>query len=192
LVALAAIVGGVIVSSVTSSSPPTTRSFGTQAGYVWQGQVRSVGASWTVPHIIGTSPCGVAGTWIGAVAPGTPGPFIQIGVNETCTQAGPDGKPAVFYEAFWSDVRLHFHPRRLFFVNAGDVISASLTLADHRWTLVLVDRSSGETTHFSTRRVQLGGVEAGGRRPTRRQTLPLPAAEPHPVPLAPRRLSRTV
>ncbi len=111
--ALAVAAGGLFVSGVLTSPASKTWSFGTQAGYIWQGRVGSVGASWTVPRIIGTSPCGRAGTWIGAEAPGNPSPFIQLGVNETCLEA--NGKRGVIYDAFWSDVKLHFHPRRCSF-----------------------------------------------------------------------------
>lgn len=146
--ALAVAAGGLFVSGVLTSPASKTWSFGTQAGYIWQGRVGSVGASWTVPRIIGTSPCGRAGTWIGAEAPGNPSPFIQLGVNETCLEA--NGKRGVIYDAFWSDVKLHFHPRLLFFLHAGDVVAASLTLADHRWALALVDQSAGKETRFTT------------------------------------------
>lgn len=64
---------------------------GAMAGYVLPGEVASVQATWAVPRIQADSPAGVAGTWIGAQAPGAPGPFIQIGTNEECFAPPPGG-----------------------------------------------------------------------------------------------------
>jgi hypothetical protein len=54
------------------------------------------------------------------------------------------------YYAFWSDTTNHFHPHFLFRVDPGDVVSASLALADGQWKLAIVDETSGVTAHFST------------------------------------------
>jgi hypothetical protein len=123
-------------------------SFGSFAGYVWRGHVTSVQASWSVPSIVG-GPSGAAGTWIGAQALG--GKFIQIGTNEESFRPFPLGARARSYYAFWSDPTHHFRADLLFRVYAGDKISASLTLAGKRWTLAIVDRTSGASTRFSTR-----------------------------------------
>jgi hypothetical protein len=53
------------------------------------------------------------------------------------------------YNAFWSDIDNHFHPRFLFRVDPGDVVSASLALVSGRWRLAIVDKTSGATKHFS-------------------------------------------
>jgi hypothetical protein len=123
-------------------------SFGSFAGYVWRGQVKSVQASWTVPRIVG-GPSGAAGTWIGAQAPG--GAFIQIGTKERSVRPFALGARSTSYQAFWSDPTHHFRTELLFRVYAGDNISASLTQADRRWTLAIVDRTSGASARFSTR-----------------------------------------
>jgi hypothetical protein len=124
-------------------------SFGKFAGYVWRGHVESVRASWSVPGVrLGS--VGHAGTWIGAQAPGTPGPFIQIGTNEESFHPFPLGSSVTAYYAFWSDTTNHFHPRFLFRVKLGDDVSASLALVSGRWRLAIVDKTSGATARFST------------------------------------------
>jgi hypothetical protein len=150
LVALAALaVAFLLLAGAVFGGKRSSWSFGPFAGYVWRGRVSSVRASWKVPRILPGSPRGVAGTWIGAEAPGIGehGPFIQIGVNER--RAGS----ANSYYAFWSDTKQHFHPQYLFHLNAGDDLSASLTLARkprRRWTLVISDTSTGKSARFST------------------------------------------
>lgn len=122
------------------------------AGYTWSGHVTAVRGSWTVPRIRRGSPPGVAATWIGAQAPGVPGPFIQIGTTEqyTLTTAARDGLPSHLYFAFWSDVARHFHPIVLFPVASGDDLSASMSLAHGKWTLAIVDETSGESAQLTT------------------------------------------
>ena len=122
--------------------------FGSFAGYMWRGHVRSLQASWSVPGIVGAS-SGAAGTWIGAEALG--GQFIQIGTNEESFRPFALGAREIRYQAFWSDTRHHFLSQQLFRVAVGDNISASLTLADKRWTLTIADRTSGASASFSTR-----------------------------------------
>jgi peptidase A4-like protein len=130
-------------------------SFGKFAGYIWRGRIASVGGSWTVPRIINSSPPGAGSTWVGAQAPGSPNPFIQIGTNEE--RGLPHPRPSNYgYYAFWSDTVRHFHAQFLFRVNPGDSLSASLTLAHKRWALRIVDETSGVKEHFLT------GDEAGG------------------------------
>ncbi len=124
-------------------------SFGKFAGYVWQGRVESVRASWSVPGVRRGS-VGRAGTWIGAQAPGTPGPFIQIGTNEVSFHPFPLGPSVTAYYAFWSDTTNHFHPHFLFRVARGDDVSASLALVSGRWRLAIVDKTSSATARFST------------------------------------------
>jgi hypothetical protein len=120
-------------------------SFGPYAGYVWHGRVTSVQSSWTVPRILRGSPIGYGGMWIGAQAPGAPGPAIQIGVDEDDLSAA-GGR----YYAFWSDTGHHFKAELLFYVKPGDVLSASLRLARERWTFAIVDATSGASARFST------------------------------------------
>jgi hypothetical protein len=124
-------------------------SFGKFAGYVWRGHVESVRASWSVPGVrLGS--VGRAGTWIGAQAPGAPGPFIQIGTNEESFHPFPLMPSIQAYYAFWSDTTNHFHPHFLFRVKPGDDVSASLALVSGRWRLAIVDKTSGATARFST------------------------------------------
>ncbi len=124
-------------------------SFGKFAGYVWRGHVESVRASWSIPGVRPGS-VGRAGSWIGAQAPGAPGPFIQIGTNEESFHPFPLMPSILAYYAFWSDTTNHFHPRFLFSVKPGDDMSASLALVSGRWRLAIVDKTSGATARFST------------------------------------------
>jgi Peptidase A4 family len=150
LSALAAIaLAFAILFGLLSNETPSSAAFGPFAGYVWRGHVKSLRGSWTVPRVLGGSPGARAGTWIGAQASGNPGPFIQVGSDEL-EASHPGDAPEARYEAFWSDVSHGFHPQALFRVNPGDDISASLTLAHKRWTLAIVDLSSGAAAHFST------------------------------------------
>jgi hypothetical protein len=134
-----------------SSLPP--RAF---AGYEWRGHVSSVEASWTVPEIVLGSPCGGAATWIGAHAPGQTGPFIQVGTSEECLAPSTSIAGAHFdvpdtrYAAFWSDKARHFVGQELFPANAGDQVAASLTLARQRWTVAIVDTTTGGWARFTT------------------------------------------
>jgi hypothetical protein len=122
--------------------------FGAFAGYVWVGPVTSVSATFTVPRVASGSPLGLAATWIGAQWLGAPSRFLQIGVNEGRLQAS-NGKVAVGYYAFWSDVRHHFKAQPLFPAHAGDSFSAALTLAHKHWLLALTDNTSGRKARFS-------------------------------------------
>lgn len=149
LVALA-VTFGLLLGAAPGGTNPRW-SFGPLAGYVWRGRVTSVHGSWRVPRILaGSSFRSMAGTWIGAEAPGESGQFIQIGTIEQrqrpweVPERGPD------YYAFWSDTKLTFHPRFLFSVSSSDELRASLTLARKRWMLAIVDTTSGASAHFST------------------------------------------
>lgn len=124
-------------------------SFGPFAGYVWRGHVTSVQGVWTVPPIQGGSPLGRASSWIGAQAPGAPGPFVQVGTNEEREASTAEPAHDVYY-AFWSDVAHGFHPQILFSVQAGDHVSARLTLARARWTVAIRDTMSGAAVRFTT------------------------------------------
>jgi hypothetical protein len=126
-------------------------SFGPFAGYLWRGRVTSVQGSWRVPRVLARSSLrSAASTWIGAEAPGEPGPFIQIGTNEQRVSPPEVLERGPGYYAFWSDTKSTFHPRLLFPVSPGDDIRASLALARKRWTLAIVDATSGASAHFST------------------------------------------
>ncbi len=126
---------------------PGVTAFGAFAGYVWRGDERSIGASWTVPRIMPSTQTGLAlaGTWIGAqtTGPGRP-PFIQVGVNEV---RSPFGNA---YFAFYSDTKLSFHPHTLFRTRAGDAISARLRLAGGRWHVLIVDHTHPHKAAFAT------------------------------------------
>ncbi|MGA2471698.1 MAG: G1 family glutamic endopeptidase [Solirubrobacteraceae bacterium] len=115
----------------------------------------SVQGSWTVPAIRRGSRKGAfASTWIGAAAPpGDAGPFIQIGTQDwnmsAADSVGYLGLTS-YDGAFWSDNVHHFHPQFLFTVYPGDRMSASLSLKGGRWRLSIVNRTLGESAHFST------------------------------------------
>lgn len=145
LVALVALVVALaLLTGAALGGKRSSGSFGPFAGYLWQGRVHSMQASWTVPRILGGS-SGVASMWIGAVAPGTPSPFVQIGTLE----GSLPGRPTT-YVAFWSDIAHDTEPQKLFHVHPGDNMSASLALAGARWRLSIVDRTSGATARFAT------------------------------------------
>lgn len=127
----------------------TDSPFGAYAGYVWLGRVSSVEGSWTVPRIVDPSRSGLATTWIGAQAPGARGAFIQIGDGELHGYSRSHAAENRYW-AFWSDTTQNFHPRFLFRVRPDDALSASLTLADGRWALAIVDHTSGSDVRFST------------------------------------------
>jgi hypothetical protein len=140
----------VLLACAASGGKRSSWPFGSFAGYAWRGRVASVQASWTVPRIIRGSSPGVAGTWIGAQAPGKPEPSIQIGTNEESFPPAQATAPDNYF-AFWADVRRHFRPQRLFPVSPGDNLTASLMLIHRRWTLAIVDATSGAAARFSTR-----------------------------------------
>jgi hypothetical protein len=149
LSALAAVaIAFLILLALVSNEATPAASFGPTAGYVWRGHVASLQGSWTVPRILNNSR-GSASTWIGVQAPGTPKPFIQIGSNEA-EGYRPGDAPEAHYDTFWSDVRQGSHRHALFRVNPGDDLSASLTLAHDKWTLAILDKSSGAGARFST------------------------------------------
>jgi hypothetical protein len=132
-----------------SSSMPANTSVGSIASYFWQGDVSSVHASWRVPEIMEGSPCGVAATWIGALAEGDG--FIQIGTNEECVAPSRDGLPLeASYYTFWSDTSNQFHPRALYQVRAGDLLEATLYFRRRRWRLIIVDDTTGAHASFTT------------------------------------------
>jgi Peptidase A4 family len=116
--------------------------FGKFAGYDRFGRLHEIAASWTVPRIVGGR--GAASTWIGAQAPGDPGPFIQIGTNEQ-RDTLPEKRE---YHAFWSDKTQQFHGIELFGVHPGDRISASLKQVHAQWKLAIVDANSGDRSIF--------------------------------------------
>jgi Peptidase A4 family len=131
-----------------------TRAF---AGYLWDGRVTAVSATWDVPRLDHNT-LGFACTWIGAESGGTPGPFIQVGVAESHLIPKGDEKLgfpnaafAVRAYAFWSDTRHHFHILPIAPVSPGDTVKASLTLAGVRWHVRLTDSRSLLKVHFSTR-----------------------------------------
>ena len=133
---------------------PGITSFGAFAGYIWRGDVRSVAASFTVPRLMHSTHGGavaIAGTWIGAQAPGSSrAPFIQVGFNEE--QIRLPGTPALdFYYAFWSDTNLSFHPKVLFQVRPGDKIGAHLRLEGGRWHVLIADFTHRRRKAFATR-----------------------------------------
>lgn len=127
-------------------------SFGRLAGYVWNGPITLVQASWTVPRIVGGPDDGHASTWVGAQAPGATNhsPFIQVGVLEQRSPASSKGPSRLTYEAFWSDTMQGFHPVMLFAVRAGDIVSAALALANGRWRVTVSDARSHARSSFAT------------------------------------------
>ena len=129
--------------------------FGPFAGYAWIGSVHSAGASFTVPRIASGSARNEASTWIGVQGQGPPARFVQIGAIERRLWSRQKQETVDGYGTFWSDTARHFEPQPLFLVSAGDTLSATLTLANKRWTLAITDDTSGKHARFSI------GDEAG-------------------------------
>jgi peptidase A4-like protein len=146
LAAVIAIVLGVAGCGGRSDSDRALYSFGHMTGYVWEGHVTAVAGSWSVPRMSGAGEAH-ASTWIGAQAPGVPhrSPFIQVGIVE---DRGAHGPPA--YGAFWTDTVRGFHPRILFRVQPGDLVSTALTLTAGRWRVHVVDATSLQSSSFTT------------------------------------------
>jgi hypothetical protein len=147
-------------STVPASPAPAGSSaatLGALAGYVRPGTTTAVSAGWAVPAIATASHAGIAGTWIGAQAPGPKetAPFIQIGTNED-RSANTDT-----YTAFWSDTAHHFHPVRLFAVAPGDRVSASMQLGAGHWTLLIRDVNSGAHQRVRTTQEATGSFNEG-------------------------------
>jgi hypothetical protein len=138
-----------VVSTVLEGPNPSKQPF---AGYTWQGNVTSVAGSWTVPAILGGGSLEVAGTWIGAQTTGSTGPFIQIGTTEQRLSSSlySLSVPSTYF-AFWSDATRDFHPVRLFGVNPGDAVSATMALAQGRWTITVVDSTSDQEARVTTK-----------------------------------------
>jgi hypothetical protein len=163
LAAVLLIASACVVALATSGSrspAPAKRSlFGPFAGYIWTGDVHSVSTRVVVPRILAGSPLGAAGTWIGATAVPDPrtfsAPFFQIGVNEFRDQV-PSGGATTSYYVFWSSTKLDFHPRFLFAVRPGDVVTLAMTLAHGRWRMRATDETTGRTRTVTA---------AGGRGP---------------------------
>ena len=109
-----------------------------------------------MPTIADSARAGLAGTWVGAQAPGPwqTSPFIQLGVNEARARDGRDE-----YYAFWSDTAQHFHPRHIFRVSPGDRIAAAMQLRGGRWTLSIKDVSSGADRRVTTRQEASGAFD---------------------------------
>lgn len=152
---------------------PVPRHFqlGKFAGYVWEsGAVTSVSASWTVPRIVGSRQ-GQEATWIGAegpppgppvaitaatrlgrlaISPAPSVPFIQVGTQVTRIQLYRGGPLINRYESVWSDTDLGYVAQALGTVRPGDEVSASLTLAAHRWIVSISDRTTHVTRSFTT------------------------------------------
>ena len=143
--------------------------FGRMAGYVWSGRLSSVGASWSVPRMAPGFGEAHASTWIGAQATGVAkrAPFIQVGTTE---DRGPDSRPV--YAAFWTDTRRGYHPQILFHLHPGDVVSCGLTMVAGRWSVLILDRTSGQKALFQTREEGDAGrsTSPNGSRRTRART----------------------
>jgi hypothetical protein len=125
-----------------SFHPPT--GFG---GYNWFGNVTQVSARWRVPSIASTSAAGHASTWIGAQDDDAQPPFIQLGTTED--KFSPT---QTFYNAFWSDPHVGFHPQPIERIRGNDLVSAAMVRQPSGWELTFDDLSSGQdkrlTVHY--------------------------------------------
>jgi hypothetical protein len=121
--------------------------FGPDAGYRWEGHLRSVKAAWIVPALPDGSHIGQASTWIGAQQATGPDAFVQVGTVENKETAGVSGET---YAAFWSDTALHFHATYLFPVTPLTEVTASLTASRGEWTVSIRDVDSGQSAHFAS------------------------------------------
>lgn len=151
LTALASLgLAGAASAHAHSGAPnPTDWRFGPLGGYLWEGRVDSVEASWTVPVVAEDAVAGAAGgTWIGAQAHFGNGPFIQIGTNEE--QHGLPGADDLEYWAFWTDTARHDRPIFLFNVAPLDEVVAHLTLSNEHWHLSIIDEENAQKTFTFT------------------------------------------
>lgn len=140
--ALVALMAVALLPQPSKRSQRTDQPFGAYAGYRWRGRIASVEGSWTVPRIDPGSTPGLAGTWIAAQANGAGPPFIQVGDSELRGDSRY-GAPENRYWAFWTDTKHEFHPQFLFRVEPGDALAGRLTLTRGRWTITLLDQTSG-------------------------------------------------
>ena len=146
-----------LAAGCAGQSPPgaphtATRSrwaFGKLSGYVWNGDVTSIQASWTVPFIEKSSPPGAAGTWIGAQTAFGNTPFIQVGINEA-KDSSSTAPASTSYYAFWSDKAHHFRAIPLFPVAPFGEVTARMALAHRRWTITISEVDSEERAQFTT------------------------------------------
>jgi hypothetical protein len=132
--------GGVGEASTPLVVAPIT-GFG---GYHVVVPVRSIGAQWQVPRLLGTSRTGSAATWIGAQSHSDESVFIQIGTIEQMWRPGtvPGGSsrsgPGIpSYLAFWSDAGHHFHPVILGSVAPGSTVSTRMVRSASSWLLTM-------------------------------------------------------
>jgi hypothetical protein len=113
------------------------------AGFIEERPVTSVSGSWKVPEVVGGPLNAEESTWVAVQDPRKN--FIQIG---TLYNAPHFGGPS--YEAFWSSSQLGFHPKRLFDLNFGDVVTASISRASGGWRVRIRDSTDGERANFVT------------------------------------------
>jgi hypothetical protein len=138
--------------SVTAAQqifPPT--GFG---GYRWFGSVNQISASWPVPDILSTGATAEASTWVGAQPQQGGYPFIQLGTLENSVS-----HVGGFYEAFWSDTAVDFHPQFFGAVSGGDTVTADMRIGKTGWTLVLADLTKHKTY---TQTIHYGVGDASG------------------------------
>lgn len=135
--------------SVSDRGSTATRwDFGSLAGYVWEGHVTSVAASWEVPAVRERSQKGLAGTWIGAQEKFShSAPFIQVGVNEDQLASWRLPESTKYY-AFWSDDAHHFAPVDLFEVTPLTEVRATLRLSRGKWSVSI--RDGEDSAEFTT------------------------------------------
>ena len=195
---------------VAAQAAPRYFQLGKFAGYVWVSDgVTSVSASWTVPRIAGSRQGGEA-TWIGAEGP-PPGlpvtvtpavrrgrlavssppvvPFIQVGTWVTSVRTLRGGAVIKRYGTFWSDTDLGYEAQGLGIVRPGDQVSARLTLAMHRWTVSISDRTTNVTSRFTT--TAEGRARFNEAAWLEEDTLPRRDGNPSPLPaLSPTRMTQ--
>lgn len=146
LAVAALILGGIgtAPSGATASYHPET-GFG---GYNWFGTVNQISGHWRVPAISPTSGAGHASTWVGAQDDSGNPPFIQLGTTEDRF----DG--VNYYNAFWSDAAIGYHPHWILQLTGGDAVSANMTRVSDGWALTFVDLTIGHTkkltVHYGT------------------------------------------
>jgi hypothetical protein len=132
IAAITVLLGAAAAISVDVAVRPTGRNFGQLSGYVWEsGPVRSIGARWRVPTVLGGADGAQAATWVGVQqAFGHSAPFVQVGTLENTPS---------YYQAFWSDTLHSFKPQYLGVVFPGDVVVARIVSTPSGWRLTLDD-----------------------------------------------------
>ena len=112
--------------------------------YVRRAEIDQISASWDVPRIAASADVGNASTWVGIQARRTY--FVQLGTDERVVPGPSIEHPALAqYQVFWSDTALHYLPRHLLNVSAGDLVETSISRLRRGWRLHVLDATENKS-----------------------------------------------